>query len=139
MKLLFSFIGMVGLILLSMFSLTQYNDYYPSVKDFNENPEKYDQLLTEQYGRIKEFREEGFILLLGDEEILVKSKSIRKPIQGTLSILGTFHKEGFIELHDFHYFDYNNSKYVISIIGLIMFLFIFFKEWKITSRGFKNA
>jgi hypothetical protein len=139
MRLLLSFIGMIGLVLLSIFLLTYYEDYYPSIKDLNENPERYDQLLTEQYGRIKEFREEGFILLSGNEEILVKTKEIRKPIQGSLSILGIFHKEGFIELSDVHYFDYNNSKYVVSVIGLIIFLFIFFKEWKITSRGFKHA
>tara|TARA_Y100000310_G_scaffold202322_1_gene202456 strand:- start:474 stop:893 length:420 start_codon:yes stop_codon:yes gene_type:complete len=139
MKLLFSFIGIIGLVLLSIFSLTQYDNYYPSIKDLNENPERYDQLLTEQYGRIKEFREDGFILLSGNEEILVKTKNIRNPIQGSLSILGTFHKEGFIELNNIHYFDYNNSKYVVSVIGLIIFLFIFFKEWKITSRGFKHA
>ncbi len=141
MKLFFSLIGIIGLVLLSIYSLTQYNDYYPSAKDLNENPEKYHGILTEQYGRIKELNEDSFVLLLGDSEILVKfnNEKIRMPIQGTISILGIYNKEGFIELKDIHYFDYNNTKYLASIIGLIMFLFIFFREWKLTSRGFKYA
>ncbi|MBI2663179.1 hypothetical protein HYX15_01465 [Candidatus Woesearchaeota archaeon] len=139
MKYLFVIIGIIGLILMSIFSLTQYNNYFPAIKDLEKYPEKYDGVLTEQYGKIEEIREDGFILALGNEKIFVKSANVRKPIYGTVSVVGIFHKEGFIELKDIHYFDYNTTKYVISIIGLIIFLVIFFKEWKITSRGFKYA
>lgn len=139
MKALFILIGITGLVLLSIFSLTNYNNYYPSIKDLNENPERYNKILTEQYGLIEEIKEDSFILVSGDSKILVKANNIRKPIQGSVNILGVFNKDGFIELEDIHYSDYNNTKYLASIIGLLLFLFIFLKEWKITSGGFKYA
>ncbi len=139
MRLFFVIVGITGLILMSIFSLTNYNNYYPSIKDLNENPSRYDGILTEQYGLIKEIKEDSFILVSGDSRILVKANNIREPTQGSVNILGVFNKESFIELKNIHYSDYNNTKYLVSIMGLIMFLFIFFREWRITFRGFKYA
>ncbi|MBI2667952.1 hypothetical protein HYX17_04260 [Candidatus Woesearchaeota archaeon] len=139
MRLFFVIVGITGLILMSIFSLTNYNNHYPSIKYLNENPEKYDGILTEQYGLVDEIKEDSFILASGDSKILVKANNIREPTQGSVNIIGVFNKEGFIKLKDIHYSDYNNTKYFVSIIGLIMFLFIFFREWRITLRGFKYA
>jgi|SRR3989344_2101411 len=140
MRIVIFAIGVIGLLFLSIFSLTNYNHYYPSIKNFNDNPEKYEGITTEQHGVIKEINKNEFIFSIGNQDILVKSDfEIRKPKQGSVDIIGVFRKEGFIELKDIHYFDYNNSKYLTSVIGLIIFLFIFFKEWKLTFRGFKHA
>tara|TARA_Y100000310_G_scaffold343159_1_gene449524 strand:- start:39617 stop:40036 length:420 start_codon:yes stop_codon:yes gene_type:complete len=139
MKLLISIISIIGLILLSIYGLTQHDEYYPTIQDLKNNPEKYHNWLIEESGTVKNIQNGEFILVLGNEEILVKNTNIRQPKQGSISLIGIFNKEGFIELQKIQYFDYNHYKYWISIIGLFIFLFIFLKEWKLTKRGFENA
>ena len=129
--------ALIILILLSMYSLNQHSNYYPTIKDLLDNPERYHNKITEQGGRLS--LEKGTIRR-GNEEIkIIIKEPLRNPKYGTVTIVGRFDKSGSIEVHDIHYSDYNNLKYFASIIGGAIFLYLFFKEWKITKRGFESA
>lgn len=55
-----------------------------------------------------------------------------------ITVVGVFEKDGefFIPMK-VRVHKYLFLKYVVSFIGLFMFLYIFFKEWKLTLKGFK--
>ena len=137
LKLFISLISIISLILLSTYSFVQHVNYYPKIKDLLENPEKYHNKITKQTGQISP---DTNILSSGGDKIRIKSNiPLRKDIFGSTSIIGRFDKEGYIEIKEIHYSDYNNVKYFTSILGLFLFVYIFLKEWKITKRGFENA
>ena len=54
---------------------------------------------------------------------------------------GTFYirAENGYELIDFHHYRFYYLKFVISAFAVVIFIILFFREWKITSRGFKSA
>lgn len=64
---------------------------------------------------------------------------IRKARYGETVVYVIFRKDGMIEGIDYHNYDYNYLLYFLSFIALIVFLVIFFREWKFTLRGFENA
>ncbi len=60
----------------------------------------------------------------------------------TLAIWGSFYYDGTFYMKEGRITYFHITKYIVSFIGLIWFLVIFFKEWKITIKGFeerKNA
>ncbi len=121
------------------YSYAEHDRYYPSISDFAKNPEKYDGMITEHQMQVYNITNESFMARFGDDSILVKYQNAQKPKFGMLTVLGYYKKEGYIQAIKIRYNNYNNGKYILSVFGLFLFLIIFFREWKITLRGFENA
>ena len=73
-----------------------------------------------------------------DAKILIFSdKPLRKAKFGVTFLKIKYIEEGFFIVQDLHYGDYQNIKYFVSIVGLIIFLVLFNKEWRITKHGWR--
>ena len=58
---------------------------------------------------------------------------------GETALYANFRGDGTIEMIDYHNYNYNHILYIISLIAIVLFLALFFREWKLASGGFKNA
>lgn len=139
MNKIFYEVAAIALIALMYYSYEYHDRYYPSATDFLKDPVKYDGRITEQQGRIGNITNESFVAFFGEDSVLVKYPNVEKPKYGFLTFVGYYKKEGYIEAKEIRHNNYNDGKYIFSVVGMIIFLFIFFREWKITSRGFEDA
>ena len=139
MKKVCCLLAILLLALMMYYSYTSHDKYYPSISDFVKDPEKYDDIFTEQQVNVYNITADSFMARFGNDEVLVKYKNARQPKYGLLTFTGYYKKAGYIEATEVKYNDYSHGKYLFSFIGLFIFLYIFFKEWKITLRGFKDA
>jgi len=132
---------MAAIILASLmyYSYSEHDKYYPSLADFLKDPAKYDGIATEHQSNIFNVTDDSFMLRSGSSFVTVKYPDVRYPKYGTLNFMGYYRKEGYIEATRIKYNDYNYGKYLMSFIGLFLFLAMFFREWKLTMRGFEDA
>lgn len=138
---LFSLLFLVVVLVYACFdSYYHFNDLYPSVADFNDDPERYDGVEIEKVGVMKDLENNTFILVVKSRDVLVKSfnENVKQVKKGTVIVNGVCNKEGYIELTDIHYSPYHFIKYAISFIALIVAFVYLIKEWKLTKRGFKS-
>ena len=107
--------------------------------NYLENPQKYGGVKYERMGKIISISQDHFYFELGARDIKVIGSGIKRPILGETVVYVHYRKDGVIELIDYHNYNYNYLLYGVSFIALLIFIMIFFKEWKITWRGFKDA
>lgn len=132
-------IAFILLLIIMYYSYISHADYYPSITNMLADPEKYDGDLVELQGIMADKTNSSFSILFGDQKIKVLYENPETPKLGYISVYGKFHREGFVEAYDIHLANYNSPKYIISFIGFIFFLFIFFKEWKLKGWRFESA
>ncbi len=97
---------------------------------------------TQVSGKIVNISEDHFYIYTGSSNLRIESSNtpkIRKARYGETVVHVLWRKNGTIEGLAYHNYDYNYVLYLFSFIALLMFLIIFFREWKLTSRGFENA
>ena len=110
-----------------------------TLDNYLQNPQMYGKYTDERFGRVINISSDHFYFNLGDRIIKVYGHGINKAIYGESAVFLSYNKDGRIEMIDYHNYDYNYLVYAISFLALIVFIVIFFKEWRITSRGFVNA
>jgi len=127
-----------ALIFLMLYSLINYHRHYPSLDTFYNEPGKYAGARAENCGMMVDKTNDGFILRAGVNKILVRynQTSLRYPLLGTVCVLGTYN-DGFIHAEAVRLNDFIFVKYFISLLAFFYVVFVFFREWKITIRGFK--
>lgn len=111
----------------------------PSSRDYLLNPSKYGGYEGEYFGKIINISEDYFYIRVPSTDLKVIGSGIKKPVLGESTFLLYFGRDGFIKLIDYHNYNYNYLLYLFSGFAFIIFLIIFFKEWRITKRGFKDA
>lgn len=97
---------------------------------------------TQFFGKIVNISDDHFYLDIGSSNIRIESFNmleIRKARYGETVVHVIYGGEGAIEGIGYHNYDYNYFLYVLSSIAFVIFLIIFFKEWRFTWRGFENA
>ncbi len=136
-------LSVVILFALMFYSYENYHKYYPSLATFQDNPEFLEGVRAENCGIAEQVNEQGLIIRGGSERIKVKAENARYPKYGTICVVGTYKKDGFIEAEYVRYNDYIFVKYFLSVLSIIYVIYIFFMEWKITRKCFiargKNA
>ncbi len=110
-----------------------------TVANYLENPQKYGNQKIESMVKIISISQDHFYINLGSRNIKVIGSGIKRPVLGETAVFLDYRKDGIIELIDYHNYNYNYLLYVVSFFAIIIFIIIFFKEWKITPRGFKDA
>jgi len=103
-----------------------------------ENPGKYGGAKSQRMGKILEINGDYFFFSGGDKAIKVIGK-IERPVLGETLIYVHYRKDGVIELIDYHNYNFNYILYILSLFAIMIFLVVFFREWKLTKRGFKDA
>ncbi len=135
------------LLFILVVALFLYDNVYSMYKSENEftlekyleNPQKYGGHKGQRFGKIINISQDHFYFNLGDSSIRVSGSGVEKSVYGDTVVFLYYRKDGVIELIDYHHYNYNYLLYVVSFLAFIIFLIIFFNEWKVTWRGFENA
>src|SRR3989344_6385455 len=135
-------LGYFLVLVLLIVTLFHYNSVYLDNKKFDmiSNPEKYHGINKQFMGKYGESFNGGFYLVYNEQLVPIHySEEYSPPHFGNVLVYGTFNKEGYVEAIGVHNYQYNYIIYLISLIAFLFVVWLFFKEWKIISRGFKSA
>lgn len=136
---LLTIILVIALIFIENKDFSDSNDDIFTISNYIDNPEKYGGVQLENFGRIVEINQDHFYFDIGSMDLKVYGTEIKKPILGEIVVYIDYNKNGKMEMIDYHTYDYNYVLYGLSFFSLIVFVIIFFAEWKITRRGFEDA
>ena len=127
------------LLFLMITGLFLYDNVWGRLKDISkEGIERESQI----FGDVINVSDDYFYFHTGFSDIRIESANmplIIKAKYGETVVHARRLKNGDIIGIDYHNYDYNYLLYFLSFIAFIIFLAIFFKEWKITLRGFEDA
>lgn len=137
MKNLAALLSLLLLTVLCLYSYYYHDRYYPSVSDFLGNPEKYDGMRIEAVGYARNVTSNSFYL--ERDGLTVKVIGFGVDDGAYLGISGVLTKAGYIAGENYRLNCNYLIKYVASFIGFLLLAIIFFREWKLTFRGFENA
>ena len=134
----------IFLLILSLFAYENVISYDKRTEEFGlenymSNPEKYGGYEKQHFGTITEIHDDYFYFNSIQGELKVYGKGVEKAKFGETVFLLRYRKDGVIELVDYHNYNYNYFLYFISFVALIIFLYIFFREWRFTLKGFEDA
>jgi hypothetical protein len=93
----------------------------------------------QRFGKIVNISQDHFYFDIGSHTIKIMGSGVEGAVYGETVLFIDFRGDGVMELINHHNYDYNYLLYIISFFAFLVFLFIFFKEWRITIRGFENA
>ena len=110
-----------------------------TISNYLGSPEKYDGYKMEIMVRVVNISLGHFVFNIGSKDLKISGSGIKKPVLGETALYANFRGDGTIEMIDYHNYNYNHILYIISLIAIVLFLALFFREWKLASGGFKNA
>lgn len=110
-----------------------------SFNKYLQDPGLYGGEKVEVFGTFRNFSENSFYFNLGDKEIKIYGSNVEKPILGETVLYLDFRKDGIIELIDYHNYNFNYALYALSLMAVLLFIILFFKEWKFSFGGFEDA
>lgn len=114
--------------------------YFPSADTFLSNPAKYDGKQTEFAGPVINVSKDSFYMSVNHRPIKIYYSKLENPKLGQIYIKAKLNKDGTANALDSHNLSYNYLKYAISFFGLIIFIIIFFREWRLKKwRLVENA
>ena len=134
--------GILILILLSAMFVSYYNSYQEktTLQSILKNPEKYDGVYYQTSGRISRTTD-SFVYILDTEanmEIpVLYAGHYFKPGNNAV-FYGSMTKDGYMIAAKSRLQNSEPFKYLISLIAGVIFLFLFFKEWKLSWNGFQE-
>jgi len=97
---------------------------------------------TQHFGKIINISEGHFYIHTGSSNLRIESSympEVRKVRFGETVVHVMPREGGIVEGIDYHNYDYNYLLYIISFIALVVFIVLFFKEWRVTFGGFEDA
>ena len=116
------------------------NYYDPSIDAFLGNPAKYEGKYSKFEGPVINTSGGSFYMRVNQRPLKVYRANLEKPKFGQVYVWARLNPDGTAEAVEVHNFSYNYAKYFLSFFAFILFLFIFFREWKIKSwRLVENA
>jgi hypothetical protein len=127
---------------LSAFDYVKYEsgDYKSFLlRQYLQDPPHFGDRKAQLFGKIINMSSNHFYFDNGDTIIRVEGSKIEKSILGETTLYLFFSKDGWIYLLDYHNYNYNYLIYVLSILAIIVFIYMFSREWRVTRRGFTNA
>ena len=108
----------------------------PSLNAIKENPQQFVGREVEYYGTTSHHTAEGFLFSTGEQSIQVLAPNTRETIFGYTSFKGIVLADGRIQASEIWYHDYSWNLFIPSIIGGILFIVLFFSEWRIRKWRF---
>lgn len=135
--------GFLILILLSAMFIPYYHNYQKKINLQNilNNPEKYDGIYYQTSGRISRTTD-SFVYVLDTEANMevpvLYAEHYFKP-GDNLIFYGLMTKDGYMIAAKSRLQNTEPFKYFISLIAGMIFLFFFFKEWKLSRNGFQEC
>lgn len=114
--------------------------YPPSADMFLNEPFKYAGNKIAFAGNFLNASANSFYVSVNRRPIKVHYSLQEKPNFGQISVLAMANSDGTVSAIEVHNLSYNYLKYIISFFAFTLFLFIFFREWKLKRWRFvENA
>ena len=107
-----------------------------TLERFLQDPKTYGGYRGERFGAITEVYDNYFYFSVGERVLKVFGKA-EKPRFGEVTAHLEFRKDGTIQLLAYHHYKYNLFLYAVSLVAFGIFLRLFFREWRLTKRGFE--
>jgi len=108
-----------------------------TTNNFQKNPEAYQGITKQIMGKYVKTTNYGFILNYNGQQMpILYDYAHNPPKYGEILVYGTFQNDGTIQALEVHNYDYNYIIYLISFIAFLFIVQLFFKEWKLTKKGF---
>jgi len=105
--------------------------YAPSSDSFLDNPSKYKGRLSEFAGPVLNSSAGWFYMSVNKRPLKVYYSGVEKPKFGQLYVHVMLNGDGTATALEVHKLSYNYLKYIISFFASIIFLIVFFNEWKL--------
>ena len=106
------------------------NYYDSSIDAFLSNPPKYEGKNSKFAGPVINVSSDNFYMKVNQRPLKVYYPNLEKPKFGQVYVWVKLNADGTAQALNVHNFSYNYAKYFLSFFAFILFLFIFFKEWK---------
>ncbi|MBS3101549.1 hypothetical protein J4204_05465 [Candidatus Woesearchaeota archaeon] len=104
--------------------------YDPSIDAFLGNSEKYEGKYSKFAGPVINVSGSSFYMRVNQRPLKVYHANLEKPKFGQVYVWARLNSDGTAEAIEVHNFSYNYAKYFLSFFAFILFLLIFFREWK---------
>lgn len=134
-----SSISIVLFIVLSLYSVHWYKENDITLQYILNHPELFDgkTIALDSVEIVNSYDNSFFI---GQDGAVVEIRGFGISDYGwlsnTVSLVGIIRVgEGFIEAQQVHHHKYDGVRYLVSPIGLLVFLYFLFTEWKVTKKG----
>ena len=116
------------------------NDYAPSSDAFLDKPMQYAGQYAEFAGSVMNITAESFYMRVNQKPLKIHYSGLKKPKFGQVYVWAKLNADGTVKGLEVHNLSYNYAKYIVSFFAFIIFLFIFFNEWKLKRLRFvENA
>jgi len=131
---------LLAFILLSVDFYLSKKFYSPSSNMILENPKEYDGRQFAFIGPVMNTSSSSFYMNVNHRPLKVHYDNLQKPVLGQIYIIGIVNEDGSVTATQVHNLSYNYLKYAISFFALLLFIYLFFKDWKIKHWRFvENA
>ena len=108
--------------------------------DFIENPESYTNQKKSFMATYDSATQEGFRVKYNHHFIDIKYEgNYQQPRYGEILIYGILNEDGSVTMLDYHNYNYNYFIYILSFIAALAIIAYFFREWKMTWGGIRDA
>ena len=114
--------------------------YQPRIDDMVSNPKLHEGKIAEYAGPVLNVSSDSFYMLINRRPLKVYYANLEKPKLGQVYVQVKLNADGTANGLQVHVLSYNYLKYYVSIFAALLFLFIFFREWKFKKWRFvENA
>jgi hypothetical protein len=131
---------------LCFYSQYGYSRRHSSIDDVKKDPDRFENVGFRSEGTVRdlvtaydEFREYRFnLIVMGDEiEAIYRGKTTIEEGDYVI-VFGTLYmKQGFLLVDQLHIYRDIRRLYALSVVGLVLLLFVFFRDWRFSWRAFE--
>ncbi|MDP6547558.1 MAG: hypothetical protein QF917_01195 [Candidatus Woesearchaeota archaeon] len=136
--LFYAFLFILTVLTLSLYYLVVYDSQAPSADNFFPNPELYSGQKLEFAGRVLNHTNDYFYMKTNQRILKVYYPALNPPKFGQIEVITVLNADGTLTAAAVHNSDFNYFKYLLSLLTIPLFLFIFFREWKIKNWRFRQ-
>jgi hypothetical protein len=128
---------------LCFYSQFEYSRRHSSIDDVKKDPDRFENVSFRSEGTVRNLVVEGGeyrfgLIVMGDEiEAIYRGKTAIEEGDYVI-VFGTLYmKQGFLLVDQLHIYRDIRRLYALSIVGLVLLLFVFFRDWNFSWRAFE--
>ncbi len=141
-RLALKIILIVVILALCFYSQHEYSKRHSSIPDIKEDPDRYENVSFRSEGVVENVRVDGglkfTIVVMGDPIDAIYPNEKKLEGGDYVIVYGILHmKSGYLEVTDLHIYKDIRRLYVLSVVGLGLLLFLFFRDWRFSADRFE--
>jgi hypothetical protein len=128
---------------LCLYSQFEYSRRHSSIDDVKKDPDRFENVSFRSEGTVRNLVVEegesrfGFIVMGDEIQAIYRGKTVIEEGDYVI-VFGTLHmKQGFLLVDRLHIYRDIRRLYALSVVGLVLLLFVFFRDWSFSWRTFE--